>query len=145
MHRRGIIYFHMMHNNVSCESIIGSILPTTAVDAIYFTTEKEVVYSREGDPDELGRVLIDFMKSTHEKSIDGFETFLYINHNRECNRKFRTKSINIDKVVRISYKYHLYIDVYKNKVDNVTLESVFSDNKLINIFPDFFKYIKKMF
>lgn len=129
-----------MYNNVPDEEL-KALSKKNAIDAIEFITEREVGYSREGDPDELGKILINFLKSTHEKSIDGLETYLYVS--KICSRKCKVKGINIENMVRISYRYHIYIDMYRGRVDNIILDSIFSENKLRNIFPDFFKYIKE--
>lgn len=137
MKRRGIVYFHLIENNISCDNNDTN----KAINAIYFNTEPSVIYSRNGDPDELGKYVISFLQSSHKKCIDGFETFLYTKHvsMREC----RTISANIENIYKIDYRYHVVVDTHSNTVTDIYLDTDIKNiNKLRNIFPDFYEYIR---
>ena len=132
--RKGIIYFHLIENNIPFNSISN----TDAIDAIQFSTETEVIYSKKGDPDELGKYLTSFLQSSHHKNIDGFETFLY--ENKISQRKCRAISSNIHLHTNIVFRYHVVVDVYNDLVTCLSLETNLDKNKLHDIFPNFFDY-----
>lgn len=140
--RRGIVYFHLTYNNRDynngCDSDGDS---DKSIDAIEFLTETEVIYSKYGDPDELGSHLLSFLSSPMRKNIEEFELFLYqrrISRDNCCvygSKLFNTTSMNIH------YIYHVSIDVETNKVIKVSLDSLINTSKLKMVFPDFFEAI----
>ena len=134
-----MIHFHLIHNNITYNNKKSSIY--TPIQAIEFTSENDVAYSKYGDPDDLGTYLISFLNSSMTKNIEEFETFLFLhNINQEKCRVYGTNN----SIHEIIYHYHVCIDVHTNKILDISIESKIDNSKLIKIFPDFFENIQKL-
>lgn len=137
--RKGVICFHMINNNIP----FNNQGPSCPVDAIDIVTENEFVYAKKGDPDELGKHLLDFLNSSvFDKNIDGFETFLY--HKKVPLCECKVVCGKVQSRHKITYKYHVVVDTYLERITNVSVESVIDASKLHNIFPEFFQQLKEL-
>lgn len=140
--RRGMVYFHLTLNNRYYD-YNSQVSITSPIEAIQFITESEAMYSKYGDPDELGSYLVSFLKSSMTKNIEEFETFLFLNKiKRDRYRVYGTKH-NMT-IHNLFYTYHVSIDVETNKVLDVSIDSTIGSSKLGKVFPEFFKEVQEI-
>lgn len=144
MIRRGIIYFHHIHNNVAHNFDAHD--TNIPVDAIEISTDSEVIYSKNGDPDELGSVLLNFLALSPSDNwdIDGFEMFLFHNRRKKSSScghhcDCRIVSGKIDQRYVISYKYHVVCDTQSGTITSISVQTPMNKGKVRMIFADFFE------